>query len=220
MTAETAAKIFEYLTSVDATLSRTAIGNKVSTAASPLKKKALLSGNALSSQLENNRRLIAEYIEWRVTSPPKQEADFLESLLSMAGITGLRLFPEGIFRLWPYVGSDSLVFPEPDQVAPHNIYGAVVDFCFRSYSELNRASDADTLVKILAGIEWDIAVGPIHPFYDACGRISRYYTTLLSLWYSAPIVDRGTREGYFQDANEGREDFQRLFAAYPRLPCT
>ena len=86
----------------------------------------------------------------------------------------------------------------------------------RLFSTTAAAESDEDILRAIAGVEWDIAVGPLHTFYDACGRISRYFATLLFLWHSLPVVDRGERQIYFDHAIRGRAAFQQHYLTCPR----
>jgi hypothetical protein len=211
-------ELVSYLSDMDRTLSRTVIANAILTTTSTKKRKALLEGDDLARQNERNRVLVAEFINWRRCSPPSQAGDLLESLLTLAALTGLNLFPDGIFRKWEYVGSHGISFSASEQVRPADIVDALIDLSCELFRKLGSADQFNDAIGIIADTEWEISVGPLHPFYDACGRISRYYTTLLSLWFSLPVVHRGDRVVYFSHAVQGRQAFRDFFLACPR--CT
>ena len=209
--------LFNYLSETDKKLSRTVINKTVSVTTSTKKRKALLDGCNLSSQIESNRKLACEYILWRRSSKPEQPADFFVSLVTLAELTGFKLFPEGVFRTWDYAGSHQLNFSVEQQIVPSSIGSSLMNLCQELQRKLVCLNDRDSRLDVIAAAEWEISVGPIHPFYDACGRISRYYATLLCLWLRLPLVERGDRETYFDYSNRGRKEFQRYFLECPRI---
>ncbi len=208
--------INQYLQKTDEALSRTVQNKSIITAASDRKRHALLGGDKLSRQISRNRRLIAEYVNWRQRYIPRRTEDFLTSILTLGEIAGLNLFPESSFRQWDYSGTHGIVFDIDELVAPSRILSTLITFA----SDLaNRTPELATGsgLSIVAGTEWDIAIGPIHPFYDGCGRISRCFSTLLCLSFSLPIIWRGSREDYFSHAVRGRNDFMSYFVLCKRV---
>ena len=86
----------------------------------------------------------------------------------------------------------------------------------------NQAERLQTIVKeddkleLIAHIEWELGVGPLHPFYDGCGRISRYFSALISLWTDTPLVRHQSRDEYFQHARGGEQAFAKYFLSCER----
>jgi len=187
----------------------------VDTSASPTKKVALKSGDDLSQQVQANRRLITDFIDWRRLCPPQTDSEHTFVLVTIANLAGLHLLPEGLFRTWNYKSpTSSIIFGAT--VAPDQISGKIIEIgklalFFRS---IKRDEDKLTLV---ARIEWELGIGPLHPFYDGCGRISRYFSTLTSLWSNTPLVIHHSREEYFSRAREGETSFVQYYLNQPRV---
>jgi hypothetical protein len=210
--------ILQYLQKTDEALSRTVQNRSVATAASAKKQPALLAGKKLTQQIDQNRELVAEYVGWKQKYTLRSTEDFLSSILTIAEISGLNLFPRSSFRQWDYPGTHGLVFNVKEVVAPSQIFPSLITLVSELSDRMAElGTDSELGLRIVAGTEWDIAIGPIHPFYDGCGRISRYFSTLLCLSFSLPMVWRGSREDYFSPAVLGRNEFVAYFASCRKL---
>ncbi len=205
---DTAVLILDFLQKTNSTLSRTVQNQSVSTTTNNQKKPALVSGGELISQISHNRQRIAEFINWKGCHPAKTSAEYLSSLLTIAELAGFKIFPEGLFREWPYNGYGTLQFD--DLIPPASIGEKLVEISMMLASAA-KIADISERISIIAATEWEIAVGPIHPFYDGCGRISRYYSTLLHFWWQAPLVNRSGRNEYFEAARSGKAAFVNFY---------
>jgi hypothetical protein len=198
-------EIVNRLTASDEVLSRTFRTGVASVATSPYKKPSLLEGQALISQIAFNRRMVARAIADSCIWFPNSACEHLGALLSIATMACHGLLPEGLFRRWRYdpVYLDATV--AMGRVAPSEILKSLellMDRVVNAYT-----GDELMRLRTVAEIEWNLVVGPLHPFYDACGRISRYYSLLLSDWFSVPTPMHRTREVYFSAARGGSEVF-------------
>jgi hypothetical protein len=199
-----------YLECTDRILSRTSTGT-VNTNVSIRKKRPLLEGEKLIEQVKRNRDLIARFIEWKGVLNDPSEDECFYALITLANMTGFRLLPEGLLRVWkfPVAVNERPVAPEhvADELAK---LGASIPLIG------TRAGDEEKLSSI-AGVEWELGIGPLHPFYDGCGRISRYYSALLSKWFKTPVVQHTSRENYYSAGREGKERFVYYYLSLRRL---
>lgn len=191
----------QHLLQVDKKLSRTVSVGLVNQAVSPLKKTMLVNGSALEAHLLDRLEHIARYLSQRASRPASTRGELLATLLSIAEIYSSGVFPEGIFRLWPYVAPiDEVV---GSIVATDQIWESLLSLENAYFSRLNNDATYD-----LAGwLEWEIGIGPIHPFYDSCGRISIYFSTLVSLWNHQPVPEHTNRDLYMNAARGGVGQF-------------
>jgi hypothetical protein len=209
-------KLLAYLHETDNTLSRTTATGTVSSTASPNKKPMLLREERLLAQMGRNRRAVSEYIRYKKNYIPKRGIECALIVICIAELTGLKLFPEGIFREWDYAGSSYKVSDPGAQIAPDAIFQGLENL---GGQVLNIAdfSTIERRLQDIAMIEWRIGIGPLHPFYDGCGRVARYFSTLLSLWFDVPVVIHRSRDDYFSAARGGIRSFQNYYSACDRF---
>ncbi len=62
-------------------------------------------------------------------------------------------------------------------------------------------------VPLAAWAEWELNGGPLHPFYDGCGRISRSFGALLLVRGSCLLPLYGDREAYFRHGQQSHAAF-------------
>jgi hypothetical protein len=192
--------LHELLTNNDLVLSRTVKNAKIDTSVSSLKKRARVACEELIEAVTRNRLVVARFIIAQYPYRPTSSLEPTGALLALAFLTNDGINPNGLFRLWNY---EPQVTPSVARVALNDIPRAlsgVGEQIIEAY-QLNSIQER---LAIVAGIEWDIGIGPLHPFYDGCGRISRYFSALSSLWLGVPLVCHASREKYMARASEGR----------------
>lgn len=209
--------ILRYLENTDRALSRTLREKSVATAASSKKRNALLSGEELVKQIDQNREVVARYIGWKRNYVPQNPEELVSTIVALAEIAGMNVLPEGIFRSWKYDGTENIRFSENQLIDPRAIFSTLYELASDLLMQLKNANDSARGLQIVASAEWDIVVGPLHPFYDACGRVSRYFSTLLCLSFSLPLVWRGDRDAYFSHAVQGKQAFIGYFLSCDRV---
>ncbi len=198
------------LAGMDQILSRTVLSGMTSTDIDRHKQAPLLAGDRLLKRIELNRKLISKYICWQHNNAKKTDWDYYQALLTIASFSSLGILPNGLLRAWPYNPSDvnfggsEIGFEE----IPSQLLGIG-----RRAKAIETAQTADEKRALIAQIEWEICVGPLHPFYDGCGRISRYYSALLSILGGISIVKHKSREDYFVAARAGKLAFVEYYAA-------
>jgi hypothetical protein len=207
--------ILKHFESLDEVLSRTSKHGTVDTSVSSAKKPALKYGSDLSGQIQENRKMVAGFVDWQRLHRPRSHFEMTFALITIAHLTGEHLLPEGIFRTWNYESFTHSVF-FGKSIPPEQIPQKLFDLgkqCFK----LSDAKSKEDQLNTIALIEWELAVGPLHPFYDGCGRISRYYSTLLSLWCGAPVKMHQSRDEYFSYAREGGASFAGYYLRQPNV---
>jgi hypothetical protein len=206
----TAGRLATHLAGLDRRLSRTAATGIADRTASPAKQPSRLEGPALRRRIDANRQLVARFIAWRRGAWPRGAGEHFGVLCTLGHLAGLGIFPAGLFREWEYdVGRYGVADAGPP-VPPAGVEPALLALA----GELARGRElaAAARVELVARAEWALGIGPLHPFYDGCGRISRYAATLLALWLDVPLVTHPSRDAYFRAARAG----PRAFVAYYR----
>ncbi len=206
-------KLHHYLKINDGALSRTVRDKIAHTAVSKKKEPALLTGAALSKALDRNRVSVAKFLAWRAARPAQDAAELNAALLALAALANLEIAPGPVYRAWPYKAQTTLAGEAPLNVAPSQIPREVLRM-LQNYLEATNGTARQKLMAT-ASVEWDIGIGPLHPFYDGCGRVSRYFSTLLCLWLAVPPRLHSDREKYMAAASRGRRAFQRYVLQQP-----
>jgi hypothetical protein len=192
-------------------LSRTR-GGVSDTSASEEKHPLLLNGEALRRQAAENERRVAQWImDTRSDPPPADPAAVRQQLFVLADLTNTGLLPAGRLRTWevPYplrLPDDDGHQPSPNRrIPPAELPGAIDAFCgtiHRRWGELSGDP-----APLAAWAEWHLNPGPLHPFYDGCGRVSRSFAAMLLVRASSLPPLYGSRETYFEQAERGPTAF-------------
>jgi hypothetical protein len=199
-----------YLTGLDRRLSRSVIRGHTDTGSSSLKLPLLLQGDPLRQQIAANRALIAQFIAWRRLHFVESAREQLLVLCAIAQLAGLGLLPRGLLRAWDYdparYGARWIRPPVPP--------ASILVELERLLQELKLAQleTSASRVTAIARLEWEVCAGPIHPFYDGCGRVARYFSCLLSQWLAVPLPQHASRDDYFRAAEQGPAAFAAYFA--------
>lgn len=202
-----------HLALLDANLSRTATSGVVNTSVSAVKVAPNLEAQELLNITSRNRDQVAKYIAERASRRPNAKGDFVGPLLAIAELYSVGVFSEGLLRAWEYDYGQfnpmtSLPKVEPDAILPKLLeLDARVVACFR----------AGDLRGLASRVEWEVAFGPIHPFYDACGRIGRYASTLMALWAHESVRVHGGRAEYMSAGALGTEAFVAYCESCPEV---
>jgi hypothetical protein len=199
-------------------LSRTRSGVS-DTSTSTTKRPLLLSGAQLAERVAANEERVHQFIYNSRKDPmPRDGADVLQLLWTLADLTNDGLLPAGKLRTWPIpevppesAGANAHAGrTEPVKVAPQDIAAAMTSLgetLHRRWNELH-----NDVVPLAAWAEWELNGGSLHPFYDGCGRISRSFSALLFVRAGSlpPLYEDSAT--YFRQGNLGIEGF----AAYVR----
>ncbi|MFC1634704.1 hypothetical protein ACFL5Z_07660 [Planctomycetota bacterium] len=192
-------------------LSRTRQG-KSDTGSGWKKEPLLLSGEPLKEKVIHNEEVVYQSV-YRAHSEaiPKSGDGVKQILFTIADMTNEGLLSKGRFRTWEIhanqkslSGGEAVCGPEA-KVSPEELPQAVADFCSevsRRWDELGRDP-----VPLAAWAERQLNGGPLHPFYDGCGRISRALAAYLLIagGHLLPLYDDS--QSYFAHCNEGIETF-------------
>ncbi len=197
-------------------LSRTRAGAS-DTGSSALKQPLLVSGDELRTRAATNERRVHEFIHAAREAKPPAGSEAVRTLLfTIADLTNDGLLPVGRFRTWPIgahqasaSGGAAVSGPEA-KVAPDDIPEAVDAFCAIVHARWPELS-VDP-VPLASWAEWQLNGGPLHPFYDGCGRIARSFGAALLIHGAALLPLYDSPSAYFRHGNGGDESF----AAYVR----
>ena len=192
-------------------LSRTRMG-LCDTSTSPLKQPLLFSGDELRLRMLRNERRIHQFLFQSRHNPPPCDAQAVEDLLlGIADMTNQGLLPGGRFRAWcieareKSPSQDATASMPPAKVPPEQLPGAVAAFARSVYQRWEELG-ADP-VPLAAWAEWQLNAGPLHPFYDGCGRIARSFAAALLVrasWFPPWYDDHAS---YYRHSDAGIATF-------------
>lgn len=151
----------EIFVETDLAMSRTSRGVS-DTSASSRKHPLLLDGEALREASQRNRDRLLDLLE--DLPAPESARAAAEGLARIEATVNAGLLPEGRFRTW------ELDYPEGN-IAAHVLVRDLPAEMERLAEELHARWPGDP-VATAAFVEWTLN-GPLHPYYDGCGRISR-----------------------------------------------
>lgn len=187
-------------------------GGVSDTSASGNKRPLLLAGETLRRQtVENERRVHQWIMDTRTARPPVDAAGVQALLFTAADLTNVGLLPEGRLRNWNVKYpldkvEDDGNLPAPNEPVPVEALPATIaTFCQTIHDRWDELTDDP--IPLAAWAEWHLNAGPLHPFYDGCGRISKLFAALLlarASWLLPLYQDRKT---YFAHANRGPSAF-------------
>ena len=180
-------------------LSRTFHG--LSDTQSSAKKRPLkLQGQELARQTSANaQELYSVLLRLRSLPAPLSAEEVSQRMEAIETAVNRGLLPAGRFRTWNPESNDRSPFAvtTPWQEVPIQLD----QLC----QELYRRWREDPVV-VAAWLEWTIQ-GPIHPYYDGCGRISRGLSAWILLGAGQPVPRYRDREEWFLRARQGLDSF-------------
>lgn len=192
-------------------LSRSRQG-KSDTGSSNGKEPLLLEGEALKEKVIQNEDTVHRYIYSAINKAnPQSSEDVKQILFAIADMTNEGLLPKGRFRTWEIhanqqsvTGEETVSGPEA-KMDPGELPEAVTKFCSTISVRWNELYEDP--VPLAAWAEWQLNGGPLHPFYDGCGRISRAFAAFLLVagGHLLPLYDNS--RSYFTHGNKGIETF-------------
>lgn len=208
----------DYLAHNDAALSRTVRTGKVAVSTDDKKQAPPISNAALVSKVSANRRRVADLLRTLSPRTPDEWFDFYAALIVVAHHALEGLNAPGLLRRWEYDPRKYNVITTESLVPFNAIPEELSRLAERTFSTLKNAPTNET-AAVIAGLEWDLGIGPIHPFYDACGRISRYFSALVCIWSGRALPLHDSREEYMTAAQAGRDEFVEYWLAKPGKPA-
>ncbi len=192
-------------------LSRTMAG-VCDTSTSPLKQPLLYSGDQLRLRIRHNERRVQEFLFQSRRDPPPRDALAVEDLLlSIADMTNEGLLPAGRFRAWRIEArsaspsEDAAASAAPAEVLPEELAGALTALAGSVYQRWDELG-ADP-VALAAWAEWQLNGGPLHPFYDGCGRIARSFAAALLIRASSFLPLYDDHASYYRHSDAGLGTF-------------
>lgn len=200
-----ASSLVDALRAADKNLSRTVMSACVNTDVSPDKVPLLISGSMLERTIERNRVLMANYILGAPPDSASNAGDLHASVLTIASLALQGMLPSSLFRKWQL--NDRKFGPEEDsrEVPPGRIQHELGELAQRVID-----SSLDP-IRRAALLEWSIGTGPLHPFYDACGRIGRAAAALVLVQGGILLPNYPAREVYFSVSTKGWMCFEEGF---------
>ncbi|MEW6284361.1 MAG: hypothetical protein AB1758_37445, partial [Candidatus Eremiobacterota bacterium] len=129
-------------------------------------------------------------------------AEVSERMRAIEESVNRALLPAGRFRQWDpaYRGEGPFEAKIPWERIPAELE-ALERELFRRWESVRKDP-----VPVAAWLEWTIQ-GPLHPYYDGCGRISRGFSAWILIWADHPVPRYKDREEWFRRAREGLESF-------------
>lgn len=191
----------------DMALSRTSAQGQGDTSASQLKLPLRLSGEPLKESLLKNRLSVAQFIVGSNATVASSGPNLMASILCIANLTVSGTLPDSLFRVWPLPDGRTYGPPQDSTpVQPNEIWSRLFEVSGLACIQFK----TDPLAAA-ALLEWEIGIGPLHPFYDACGRASRGISVLLQYVSGEKIRTHLTREEYFDAGKKGRQAFLEYY---------
>jgi hypothetical protein len=210
---QTREKILSVLEINDSVLSRTQSTGLVDSSVSDSKRSNVPSAELMLELVARNRSLVCLYISGITPAMIADKNDLLAAAITVASITNLGIAEGSLFRTWELPGSRRY-----DQtgylvgVPPADIWDRL-----ESMTEVVCSFIPTSPVLAAAIIEWEVGIGPLHPFCDACGRISRAMSLLILNAFSLPARLHSTRDEYFRVGTQGRDKFIEYFQGLPQI---
>lgn len=190
----------------DKCLSRTVTTTRADVSVSTSKRPLLISGEQLTLAIERNRTAVCTYISGAPAGVMLSSADLNAAIITIASLTLQGMLPASIYRQWDLIDRNYGLAEDSCPVPVDSIQASLL-VAAQAAVLLNQTDP----VAAAASLEWEIGVGPLHPFYDACGRISRA-AAALGLWKATRRIPLyPSRESYFATATEGKATFTRAF---------
>ena len=179
------------------------IGSSVS------KRPLLLSGHDLRQRCRANELEVHKFLwQSRHDEPPDTGEGFRALLYKIADMVNDGLLPAGRLRTWDFPSKDQTTVRAralPPRVQASDIEPQIDKLCDQINSR--REELTRNPIPVAALIEWEINAGSLHPFYDACGRISRLFSACMLIQHSCLLPLYDDAETYYENANLGLHGF-------------
>lgn len=197
---------YELLRRNDIALSRTARTGTLDTSASAEKLAPNCEASSAQALADENRRIAARYIVWRGSTAATEE-ELRHCLVVLSELVNCQLSLNGLFRSWSI---EKRQYGEERHVPPGDVSGGVRELDVPSKGTMDNAS-TERKLAVIAALEWEVGIGPLHPFSDGCGRTARYFAALLSIVYRCPAVLHTDRVTYYHRGAAGKDDFTQYY---------
>lgn len=182
-------------------LSRTRKGTS-DVSASHQKCSLLKSGDELQRHAADNERRAAT-LAWRVAQSGLRWPEALLALvLNVAVEVNNGLLPLGLFRTWAHASTDGIehALSPPD---------SILESLYQCTIETTRLWKCGLPIDAAASLEWELMFGPLHPFYDGCGRTSRIVGAALLYAAGLALPRHDLASAYFAAGSDGTETFAK-----------
>jgi hypothetical protein len=200
-------EILSYIRDVDLRLSRTTRTRKISNRTSEHKIVSAIDAVSLDTFIRRNTSSLARFMSWKCRCMPEGFRDLYGVVWTCAELINEDIAPAGILRTWQYDPSTYGVRFHGDVCEPTAIVDRLRAFCDQIEDLMRRGVGEPE--ELACALEWELLAGPLHPFYDGCGRVGRAAAFLMRSWMAVDIPKYGGREAYFRAARTGREGFLR-----------
>jgi len=206
-------ELLKVLTLNDRVLSRTELSKRVNNSASILKRENEAGQERVTKLLTENRRAVANYVAWRGQTEMSNPFEYHFVLVALAEMTNRGISNNGVLRTWPIKGREygGECDVSADLILTHLFNLELVD------AATARRKAIDYRLALIADVEWQIGIGPLHPFADGCGRTSRNFSAFLSAVYECPLVLHKNRDAYFEHGARGRKEFILYYTNLERV---
>ena len=197
----------------DGVLSRTAASGLIDGTVGSAKRAVNLDCATVSKLIDRNRAAAAEYVCWRARVPELSPFDCRCSLIALSEIVNCGISRNGILRTWSISGRQ---YGEETDISPDQIPERLFQLDISGVEEVLK-EPAEKRLAVVAELEWEIGIGPLHPFADGCGRTSRYFSALMSVIYDSPAVVHSSRTAYYDAGSAGRTAFKSYYGGLERV---
>lgn len=204
--------IFNALASNDNVLSRTASSGHLDVSAAPEKSLAIIQSADAASRVARNRYIVAKYICEQDPNFWKSELSLFSTIVGVGSMLSAGFIEGTLFRSWPLPPDRGYGPGISSAINPNNVIDELL-LCSRRIS----SDSIGSLIERAARLEWEIGIGPLHPFADACGRTSRALSAMLLFTNNVPIKRHLSRAEYYEAGSKGAASFARYFCSLPNF---
>jgi hypothetical protein len=152
--------------------------------------------------------MVTNFIVSQAFQIPQCPEEATACLITVALLTNLGISYGTLYRLWPY--EPQVHGYSGPLIRPSEIRGKLVEVGTSLMRSIG-IGDTEQRLQTIAQVEWQLGIGPLHPFYDGCGRISRYFSAIIACWQEVPLVYHRSRVEYMGHASDGITAFTEYF---------
>lgn len=173
------------------------------TQASAPRPALLFSGQELAERSRQNAANLYQRLFTLLAQPrPSNTAEVAGRIQSIESEVNRGLLAHGRFRTWSPARVEADTFA--NQIPCEQISAALNQFAATLYQRWGELKYDP--YPLAAFAEWSIQ-GPLHPYYQGCGRIGRGLSAWLLTWAGAPVPSYTQRETWFDCAHQGLDSF-------------